>query len=65
MQVTPAGLQKALQGIGTTTRRIVRQQGNPVDNTTDLIKGERNFKANAKVVQAEDEMLGTVIDLKA
>ena len=65
MQVTPAGLHRALQGIGSTTRRIVKQQGDPVDNTAGLIKGERNFQANAKVVQAQDEMLGTVIDLKA
>ena len=34
------------------------------ENFVDLIENENNFKANIKVIQTKDEMLGSLLDIK-
>jgi len=36
-----------------------------IDNAVEMINSENQFKANSKSLMAADEMLGTLIDLKA
>ena len=60
-----SGLQKAASEIASTETMT---QGNPKDlakSLVDLKVYELQVKASAQVVKAADEMLGTLLDIKA
>lgn len=65
------GLQKAQEGLqrnAETVAKSVAQSEMKEDATTALIESEKNVvqaEASAKIVKAADEMMGTIIDMKA
>ena len=65
-----SGLQAAQQTLETTSRRIAspQQPGDVVDLSTDmvaLIEANRQFAANAKVIQTAEQMQKHTLDLFA
>ncbi len=38
---------------------------NPVEGAVGLMQNEAGVKLGSKVIQAQDEMLGTILDMKA
>lgn len=62
----------ATQTTITNQNNSVVAQSNPTENTTDLAREftdqialETSFEANTKPIQAQDEMLGSLLDMKA
>lgn len=55
----------AQEVIGATTTRPVEGSGKLAEATTDLKQAERSVETNAKVVQAADKTLGSIIDIEA
>jgi flagellar hook protein FlgE len=65
-----SGLEAAQQTLETTSRRIAspQQPGDVVDLSTDmvaLIEANRQFAANAKVIQTAEQMQKHTLDLFA
>jgi flagellar hook protein FlgE len=56
---------QAQSQLNKTSHKMAAQKGDLATNITDTMKADKLGKAGAKVVQAKDEMLGSVIDLKA
>ncbi len=65
------GLQRAQEGLdrnAETVAKAVAKSDMTEDVTTAMIESEKNVvqaQASAKVVTAADEMVGTLIDMKA
>ncbi|HBS42669.1 MAG TPA: hypothetical protein DEA26_08305 [Oceanospirillales bacterium] len=55
----------AQQVVSAATARPVEPTGESAEVMTDLKESQVVVEANAKVVAAEDEMLGTIIDTEA
>ena len=51
--------------VGATTERPVEGPDKLAKAATDLKEGERTVEANAKVVEAADKTLGSIIDIQA
>jgi len=63
-------IENNLSQIGNNINKIaedISKQGinNLEENFVDLIENKNLFTANIKVIQAEDEMLGSLLDMKA
>jgi len=65
MQVGRAGIYQATQKLGGSANKIATNKGDLSENMVAMVGAENELKAASKVVQAKDDMLGTVIDLKA
>lgn len=53
-------------GHGSIVRGSLQASGTDIaTEMVNLITGQRAFEANAKVIQTEDEMIGTVVDIKS
>lgn len=63
MNIDTSGLKQSLSLQNQSSSKL--SAGKTVEGMTDSIKAENSFDANAKVVQAKDENLGTLLDLKA
>lgn len=63
MNINTSGLNQALSLQNQSASKL--SAGKIVEGMTGSIKAENSFVANAKVVQAIDENLGTLLDLKA
>lgn len=55
----------AQEVVGASTSRPVEGTGKLSEAVTDLKQGERSVEANAKVLQAADRTLGSIIDVEA
>lgn len=51
--------------VEATTSRPVQGTGDIAEAMTDLKQGERSVEMNAKVMQAADKTLGSIIDIQA
>ena len=59
---------KEVKGGGVQTQAKVTggaEQIEPVEEAVEQITAAQNFKANARSVQTQDEMLGALLDIKA
>ncbi|PCJ17449.1 MAG: hypothetical protein COB02_13585 [Candidatus Cloacimonadota bacterium] len=63
MQINNSGLQNSIQLHNQASQKL--SKGNIIEGSVDSISAEASFKANIKVIQAKDEILGTLLDLKA
>jgi len=67
------GIQRGLDGVRRNAAEIasaeqLNQAGSETDLASEMVNLEQNkvqVQANAKVVSAVDEMLGTIIDIRA
>lgn len=65
------GIQSAEQGLGRSAEAIARRSGGLAESTTvetalvEAASFERQGQAATRVVQAADETLGSLIDLRA
>jgi flagellar hook protein FlgE len=59
-----AGMISAAQRFGRSAQRTVDGSGDPAEETADQISDKTDFEASAKVVQAGDQMMGTLLDIK-
>lgn len=52
-------------GVQTQTRASgSKARGEPVEEAVEQIAAAQNFKANVRAVQTQDDMLGTLLDLR-
>ena len=51
--------------VGATTERPVEGADKLAESATDLKQAERSVEANAKVLEAADKTLGSIIDIQA
>lgn len=59
-------VQRAAQDVaGASTARPVEGTANLASSMTDMKQGQQAVDANAKVIQAEDKKLGSLIDIEA
>ncbi|MCO4782774.1 MAG: hypothetical protein KC646_10665 [Candidatus Cloacimonetes bacterium] len=63
MNIDTSGLKQSMSLQTQSSKKL--SAGNTLGGMTDSISAENSFEANSKVVQAKDEMLGTLLDLKA
>jgi len=59
------GLQRATTSLNKAAQNRASAKEGVAKDMVETIKAEGSFKSNSKVIQAEDEMIGTVIDLLA
>ncbi len=60
-----AGLNRAQMKLSKVAHSVATEGSSISDSNIKMINSENHFKANSKIVSAENEMLGTVLDLKA
>lgn len=59
-------VQRAAQDVaGASTERPVEGVASLASSMTDMKQGQQAVDANAKVIQAEDKQLGSLIDIEA
>lgn len=59
------GLQNSQQNVVKSSKEIANPNSNKIEPLIDLKQSEISFKANAKVLETSNEMIGTIIDIKA
>ena len=59
-----AGINKATQKVADVGARAASGEAPGIKDAIDLMEAERSFQANIKAIQAEDEMAGTLLDIK-
>ena len=59
-----AGMNRAAQKVGDVAERVGRGEPLKAKDPVDLIAAERSFQANVKAIQAEDRMIGALLDIK-
>lgn len=59
-----AGMRRGLSVFSTAAEAIAQGNLDP-SNFVGMIEGQRTYEMNAKVVQSSDEMLGSLLDIKA
>jgi flagellar hook protein FlgE len=65
MEIGRTGIYQATQKLGSSAGKIAANKGDLSENMVGMMGAENQLKASSKIIQAKDEMLGTVIDLKA
>ena len=63
ISIGAAGLNSATQRFDVSAQAVVG--GDIVSGATDLISAKVDFQASAKVIKVADQMLGTLLDIKA
>lgn len=59
-----AGVQRGQALVAQAAQSIAQGEVDP-QNMINLIEGQRTVEANLKVLQTEDEILGTILNVKA
>ena len=60
-----AGLNRAQTKLGKAAHATATAKSPLIDNKLEMINSKAQFEANSKVVLTSNEMLGTILDLKA
>ena len=63
MRIDQSGFKASTQLQNQSAKKL--SSGDAIGGSTDAIKAQAELEANKKVVQAKDESLGQLIDLKA
>ena len=58
------GMQRGLNLVARASQSIA-QEGMGPQNAADLIEGQRTVEMNAKAMQTADEVLGTILNVRA
>lgn len=59
-----AEMERGISQVARAAQSIARGEINP-RNATDLIEGQRTMAANAQILQATDEKVGTLLNVAA
>lgn len=59
-----AGMNRAAQKVGDVGARAASGKPGEATDTVDLIAAERSFQANIRALQAADENVGVLLDVK-
>jgi len=63
-ELAQEGMRRGLARFGTAAAAIAQGNLDP-SNMVGQIEGQRTYEMNAAVVRTADEMLGTLLDIKA
>ena len=59
------GMNNAQVKLGKTAHSVANSKSSAVINTVDTINAKNQFKANSELIPTANQMLGTLLDLKA
>ncbi len=60
-----SGVSSAINAYSNAASKISRGQGSLAANSVEMITSQNSLEANVNVIKAQDEMLGTLLDIKA
>lgn len=64
IQTNASAMMNYQKALDVTAQKVASNEGEMAKNMTDMIVEEKGNALNAEPIKAQDEMLGTVLDMK-